>query len=178
MNKRYGHEAWVPTPSSSVSTPRPFNLDTEARSGMAAEARARMASEQEESAKVARSAFKAKPARVLTSAPFLPRKSGKPLTEIASFNGASDVRHQERRAERDQNAKKRAARVEAERRAALEKAEREMSELAAYRKAHAFKARPANVLKGPGFQLKPKAAKLTVPESPMMMTKARAPISA
>jgi len=123
-----------------------------------------------------KAAFKARPAKILTAAPFTAKKSTKPLTEIRHFNKEErDEKRKEQRAQLEaQIAQKRAAMAQMAEAEAKAKAAKAAVEVKAMRQAMVHKARSANVLKhAPFVAKKAPPSSLTQPISPDFVTKAR-----
>ena len=174
-------KAWTPTVEARHTDPKGFTLTTDARYELHRQALDEKVS-QGEAERKAKAEFKARPPTVLSAPAFAPKKSTKPLTEIASGNipfAKSEAQGAKRRELERQMAARRAA-IEA---AAAEKAKADAAaaaaEVARLRKTLVHKARPANVLKAAPFVVsKGPARSLTVPKSPAFATTSRSALRA
>lgn len=168
-------DAWKPSCEAHVTDLAPFNLNTEQRGSVDVSRREQMLAEAAALAKRERE-FHARPAKVVSTAPFVPRKSTKPLTEITGFNIFTDERSEKRKALEAENAKRRAQRELQVLEDAQRKARQEAADLAELRRQMSFKARPASVLNKQPFTLQKSTPRTTKPESPHLATKGRGAI--
>jgi len=170
-------EAWKPAVEPKHTTAEPFELKGESRSEVHKAEWEQKLREQEAAATKER-AFKARPPTVLEKAPFEPRKSTKPLTDIVDANFKHTVQREERRkAFQADLAQKRAAKEAEVQAKAAAKAAAADAELAKLRKSMEFKARP--VKKGaPMVITKATARPLTQPASPAFATRDRPRLAA
>jgi len=145
--------------------PEPFSLAIEERvETRLAKWQDNVAKELEEQRKATQ--FKATEPKVLTSAPFVPKPSDKPLSEISNVVLHSDKRAEERAAYELERAAKEAA-LEGARREMEERKKRlEEEELVQARKATVHKAQPIKHYKA--IEVKPSDKPLTLPESPQL----------
>lgn len=167
-------DAWAPSCDSQtrhVTQPKPFDLSTEARGGLHSEHLAMGQSEEERQAKALRE-FHARPAKVVTQAPFVPRKSTRALTEINGFNIHTDVRSEARKnaevAAQERRARQATVTAEKER----QRKKQEAAELVELRKSLVFKARP--MLKSAPWKVQKATRELTKTEAPQLHASARA----
>jgi targeting protein for Xklp2 len=175
-------DGWKPTIDGKHTEFSSFNLNTDARSEVHQEEFRERTAEAEAAAKRAAN-FKAKPAKVLGAPAFAPRKSTKPLTEIAEHNRVPfhhSIDRQEKRKQLDaQMAAKRAAMEAAAERKAKQDAIAAAKDIAALRAQMVPKARKATVLKTAPFVVRKPAASeraLTQPSAPNLHTSDRSAV--
>jgi targeting protein for Xklp2 len=113
--------------------------------------------------------FKALP--LPTEAPFKPRPSTRPLTELNEFNLQSDSRAAQRAAFEERMRAKEAAEAEARRQAQLAREREEEREVRRLRKRLVHKARPIPLSVYQPMQALPSSKALTDPASPCLLTK-------
>jgi len=147
--------------------PEPFKLQIEERvENRLTQWQANVEKELEDQKKAA--VFKANEPKVLTKAPFEPKPSEKPLSEISNFTLHSDRRAEERHAF-DLKLKQKEAEIEGAKREQEERRKREEEEeIAELRKAAVHKAQPIRAYKP--IEVKPSEKPLTLPHSPKFLS--------
>ena len=148
-----------------ITKPEPFSLTIEGRvEARLAKWQQGVEKEQEERRKAAQ--FKATESRILTCAPFVPKPSDKPLSEISNFSLHTDRRAEER-AMYDMERTMKEAELELVRKEHEERKKREEEvELARLRRDIVHKAQPIKYYKT--VEVKPSSKPLTMPESPLL----------
>eukprot|EP00088_Acartia_fossae_P040797 TRINITY_DN4252_c0_g1_i3.p1 TRINITY_DN4252_c0_g1~~TRINITY_DN4252_c0_g1_i3.p1 ORF type:complete len:767 (+),score=251.71 TRINITY_DN4252_c0_g1_i3:80-2380(+) len=115
--------------------------------------------------------FKANEAKVLNQAPFMPKPSDKPLSEVSNFKLHSDRRAEERQQYEQERLKREVDLEQAKREREVRKKQEEENEVARLRRQAVPKAQPIKAYKG--VQIKPSEKPLTMPVSPRLAAKAR-----
>lgn len=164
-------DAFQPAPSAAPLTdPKPFPLRTEERGVekvLTLQHSLAAAAEQDKENRQ----FKALP--LPTDAPFKPRPSTRPLTELDEFNLQSDSRAAQRAAFEERMRAKEAAEAEARRQAQLAREREEEREVRRLRERLVHRARPIPLSVYQPMQALPSAKALTEPASPCLGLKRR-----
>jgi len=116
--------------------------------------------------------FKANEAKVLHQAPFMPKPSDKPLSELSNFTLHSDRRAEEREKYEKERLKREVDLDQARREGELRRKQEEQEEVARLRRQAVHKAQPVKGYKP--IQVKPSEKPLTHPVSPRLSQRSRA----